>query len=168
MQSVCLYQSVVFLPTGVQWPSAWSHGVPPAAGENYGHPSVSTPALPKAAGLLLLCLPWGRSQPIWAQFGVSGYHSTVTLGWINFAITVLFGRVNSHVTALSYLCDCMSSALHTFPYSLLCFWYSQPPDSSHQTLHCCPMPVLFSVYLHGMTFRFLSDRNPLWSHLNVT
>ena len=133
MQSVCLYQSIVFLPTGVQWPGAWSHGVPPTAGENHGHPSVSTPALPEAAGLLLLCLPWGRSQPIWAQFGVSCHHCTVTLGWI--AITVLFGRVSSH--NCSVLSLWLSSALHTFPYSLLCFWYSQPPDSSHQTLHCC-------------------------------
>ena len=29
-----------------------------------------------------------------------------------------------------------------YPYSLLCFWYSQPPDSSHQTLHCW-FPCLF-------------------------
>ena len=27
-----------------------------------------------------------------------------------------------------------------------------------------PAPFLFSVHQHGMTFPFLSDRNPLWNH----
>ena len=31
------------------------------------------------------------------------------------------------------------------PYSPLCFWHSQPPDSSHQTLHCW-FPRAFSVF----------------------
>ena len=30
-----------------------------------------------------------------------------------------------------------------------------------------PAPLLFSVHLHGMTFPFLSDRNPLWTHSNL-
>ena len=29
-------------------------------------------------------------------------------------------------------------------------------------------PFLFSVHLHGMTIPFLSDRNSLWTHSNVT
>ena len=37
-------------------------------------------------------------------------------------------------TAPSYLW--LSSTLHAIPYSPLRFWYSQPPDSSHQILHC--------------------------------
>ena len=28
-------------------------------------------------------------------------------------------------------------------------------------------PFLFWVHLHGMTFPFLSDRNPLWTHSNL-
>ena len=31
-----------------------------------------------------------------------------------------------------------------------------------------PAPFLFSVHQHGMTFTLLSDRNPLWTHSNVT
>ena len=31
-----------------------------------------------------------------------------------------------------------------------------------------PAPFLFSVHLHGMTFPFLSDRNPLWTHSGQT
>ena len=163
MQFVCLYQSV-FLPTGVQWPSAWSHGVPPAAGENHWHPPVSTPALSKAAGLLLLCLPWGRSQPIWAQFGVSGYHSTVdTLGWINFAITVL-GEQPCNCSVLSLWLHVFSFAhIPTLSALLLILSTSRflAPDSPL-------LRVVFSVYLHRITFPFLSDRNPLWTQLNVT
>ena len=30
-----------------------------------------------------------------------------------------------------------------------------------------PAPFLFSVHLHGMTFPFLSDRNPLWTYSSV-
>ena len=30
-----------------------------------------------------------------------------------------------------------------------------------------PAPFLFSVHLHGMTFPFLSDRNPLWAHSDL-
>ena len=30
----------------------------------------------------------------------------------------------------------LSSTLHTLPFSLLCFWYSQPSDSSYQAFHC--------------------------------
>ena len=45
-------------------------------------------------------------------------------------------------TAPSYVCDRMSSTLHTLSYSPLCFWYSQPPESSHQTFHCW-FPRLF-------------------------
>ena len=91
---LCPYSSVIFLPTGVQWPSAWSHGIPPAAGENHGHPSVSTPALPKAAGWLLFCLPWSRSQPIWAQFGVSYHHCTV---WVSCHLSTVWGCHRSTV-----------------------------------------------------------------------
>ena len=43
-------------------------------------------------------------------------------------------------------------------------WHSQPPGSSHKTLLCW-FPHLF-CFLHGMTFPFLSDRNPLWTHSN--
>ena len=31
-----------------------------------------------------------------------------------------------------------------------------------------PAPFQFSVHLHEMTFLFLSDRNPPWTHSNVT
>ena len=31
-----------------------------------------------------------------------------------------------------------------------------------------PAPFLFSVHQHGMTFPFLSDRNPLWTHSSLT
>ena len=42
---------------------------------------------------------------------------------------------------INILCDkCI-----TLPYSLLCVWYSQPPDSSHQTLHCW-FPRLFCFH----------------------
>ena len=30
-----------------------------------------------------------------------------------------------------------------------------------------PAPFLFSVHQHGMTFPFLSNRNPLWTHSNL-
>ena len=31
-----------------------------------------------------------------------------------------------------------------------------------------PPPFLFLVHLHGMTFPFLSDKKPLWTHPYVT
>lgn len=57
----CTYSSAIFMPTGVQWPSAWSHGVSPAVGGHHRHPSVSATALPQTAGCLLLRVPWGCS-----------------------------------------------------------------------------------------------------------
>ena len=59
---------------------------------------------------------------------------------------------------LKYVHDCsrnsvlslwLSSTLRTLPDSPLHFWYSQPPDSLHQTLHCW-FPCLFcfqSIYM---------------------
>ena len=43
----------------------------------------------------------------------------------------------------------LSSTLHTLPYTPLCFWYTRPPDCSHQALHCW-LPRLFcfrSIYM---------------------
>ena len=40
---------------------------------------------------------------------------------------------HGHYSALSLW---LSSTLHIFPYYPFCFWYSQPPDSSHETLYC--------------------------------
>ena len=79
------------------------------------------------------------------------------------------------ISAINYHGHCsvwslwLSSALHTLLYSPLCFWYSKPPDFLYQTL-CCWLLCLFVflVHLHGMTFPFLSDRNPLWIHSSAT
>ena len=40
---------------------------------------------------------------------------------------------------------------------------------TQQTVHCwSPRLFLSSVLLHGMTFPFLSDRSPLWTHSSQT
>ena len=53
-------------------------------------------------------------------------------------------------TTPSYLCDCMPSALHTLPYSPLCFWYSH--------LH---------TRLISSWARFPSERNPVWTNSDL-
>ena len=64
------------------------------------------------------------------------------------------------------LCKIILTTLHTFPYSPLRFWYLVSasrflaPDSPLLV----SAPFLFSVHQHEMTFPFLSDRNPLWTH----
>ena len=40
------------------------------------------------------------------------------------------------------------------------------PDSPDSPL-LVSTPFLFSVHLHGMTFPFLFDRNPLWTHSDL-
>ena len=49
----------------------------------------------------------------------------------------------------SVLSQWPSSALHTLPYSLLYFWYSQPPYSSLQRLHCWSLHLFcfWSIYM---------------------
>ena len=66
-------------------------------------------------------------------------------------------------TAPSVLCDC----LQLYTPSCTLHYASDPPDSSHQTLQpfaLVPTPFLSLVHLHGVTFPFLSNRNPLWTH----
>ena len=66
-------------------------------------------------------------------------------------------------------------------FSLHVFNFTHPPVLSAQLLTLSAsrflapdspllVPELFlsSVHLHGMTFPFLSDRNPLWTHSSVT
>ena len=51
-------------------------------------------------------------------------------------------KINMHSLLWMYHGHCsvlslwLSSTLHTFPYYPFCFWYSQPPDSSHETVYC--------------------------------
>ena len=66
-------------------------------------------------------------------------------------------------TAPSYLCDCLE--LYTPSYTLRsASGGSQPPKFSQLV----PATFLFSVHLRGMTFPFLSDRNPLWTPSHQT
>ena len=58
----------------------------------------------------------------------------------------------------------LTSTLHTLPYSLLCFWYSQCPDSSHQTLHCW-FPHLFWFWTICMEWSSPSSQTETFSGL---
>ena len=81
--------------------------------------------------------------------------------------TLCYKYIMGHCSILSLW---LSSTLHHLPYSPLCFRYSQPPDFSHRTLHWAllvPALFLFLVYLHGMTFPFLSSKTPLWPPWSV-
>ena len=170
MQSVCLYQSVVFLPTGVQWPSAWSHGVPPTGDENHWHPSGSTTALPEAAGHLLFCLPWGCSQPIWAQFGVSGHHSTVwdelpsqyCVGWI--AITVLFGVSCCHCIVWDELPSQYCLAI-TVLFGVSSHQYHLGWVAITVLFGGVAITVLFGVSCHHILFGASCHQNIIWGEL---
>ena len=51
----------------------------------------------------------------------------------------------------------LSSTLHTLKYSPLCFWYSQPPDSSHRTFLCW-FPRLFCF--RSITMEWPSPSSP--------
>jgi len=78
------------------------------------------------------------------------------------------GRLDSLLrmfhTHCSILSLWLSWALHTLLHSPLCFRWSQPPKFSQLV----PATFLFSVHLRGMTFPFLSDRNPLWTPSHQT
>jgi len=60
---------------------------------------------------------------------------------------------------VSWYCSILSlsSTLHNLPYSLLCYWYSQPPDSKYQT-HCW-FPHLFHNLFSPSTW---NDFHLLW------
>ena len=70
-------------------------------------------------------------------------------------------------TAPSYLCDCLqlytpSRTLRSASDTLSASRFLAPDSSL-----LVPAPFLFSDHQHGMTFPFLSDRNPLWTHSNL-
>ena len=50
-------------------------------------------------------------------------------------------------------------------YTQMNYIYSRFPAPDYPLL--VPLPFLFSVHLHGMTFPFLFDKNPLWTHSNL-
>ena len=72
-------------------------------------------------------------------------------------------------TALSDLCD---STVFNFTHppilSALLVMFSASKFLAPDSPLLVPAPFQFSVHLHGMTFPFLSDRNPLWTLSDVT
>ena len=71
-----------------------------------------------------------------------------------------------HVHWPSDLCDCVSTTLHTFPYSPLCFWNSKFCLQDFPLL--VPAPFLSPAPLHGINSTFLSDRNSVWTRSSQT
>lgn len=75
LDSCSMYQyflvTSVYFVAGFQWSCSWSHGASPSMCCHHRHPTVSETSVLEAVRSMLLCFPWGITQPLWAQPGVS-------------------------------------------------------------------------------------------------